>query len=351
MRLSLNENSGADVFVCPEMLEGVSVMKKFLSLLVCVGMALTLLAGCAGKSAGKSGASKTYKVAVVQLVDNDAFTEMIRSFENKMRTLGYGEDKMTFDLKNAQGDMATLNSICAKLKTSSDYDLIAAIATPAAQAVVSQEPKAPVMFVSVTDPVGAGILSDMKKPDKNATGTSNIIPVDQIFTLAKKLTPSIHTVGILYSSGEKNAVVNAKKAKDYLGQNGFACTETTVTNSSEVQQAAQSMAGKVDAIFVPVDSTVQSAMTQVAEAANARHIPIYGSDPVMVKSGALACVSVSNTQLGERSAEMADEILRGKKVSQVPAEALTQYQYVVGKQAAQVLGVTPPSDGSVTLLG
>ena len=340
---------GQALFVCPERQKGWLVMKKILSLILCAGLALTLLAGCAGKST--SGKSKTYKVAIVQLVDNDAFSEMIQSFEEKMRALGYTEDKMTFDVKNAQGDMATLNSICAKLKTTSDYDLIVPIATPAAQAVVSQEPKAPVVFISVTDPVGAGILADMKKPDKNATGTSNIIPVDQIFTLAKKLTPSIKSVGILYSSGEKNAVFNAQKAKDYLSKNGYNVTETTITNSSEVQQAAQSLANKVDAIFVPVDSTVQSAMTQVAAAANARHIPIYGSDPVMVKSGALACVSVSNTQLGERSAEMADEILKGKKVSQVPAEALSQYQYVVGNKAAQVLGITLPSDGSVTAIG
>ena len=89
----------------------------------------------------------------------------------------------------------------------------------------------------------------------------------------------------------------------------------------EVQQAAQSLAGKVDAIYIPIDSTVQSAMAQVVEAANAAGIPVYGSDPVMVKSGALACVSVSNTQLGERSAEMAYDILNGKDVSEVPAEA------------------------------
>lgn len=322
-------------------------MKKILTVLVCVTMALGMLAGCSGKPA--SGKGKTYRVAIVQLVDNSSFTEMAQSFEKKMRALGYGEDKMTFDIKNAQGDTSTLNSICAKLKNS-DYDLVTTIATPAAQAVVSQELKAPVVFISVADPVGSGILSDMAKPDKNATGTSNVIPVDQIFTLAKKLTPSIKNVGLLYSSGEKNAVLTAKKAKDYLTKNGYGCTETTVTSSAEVQQAAQSLSTKVDAIFVPADSTVQSAMTQVVAAATARHIPVYGSDPVMVQSGDLACVSVSNTQLGERSAEMADEILGGKKVSQVPAEAISQYQYVVSKKAAQALGITLPSDGSVTVL-
>lgn len=338
-------------------------MKKFPLFLLGAAVSASLFAGCAGTPSGSSpssapagsassasASSKTYKVAIVKLVDNDAFTQMIDAFESKMRALGYTQDKMAFDLKNAQGDMSTLNSICAKVK-GSGYDLIVPVATPAAQAVVNQSPQAPVVFISVTDPVGAGILSDMKKPDKNATGTSNIIPVDKIFGLAKKLTPSIKRIGILYSSGEKNAVLTAQKAEKYLGSNGYQVSVTTVTNSSEVQQAAQSLAAKVDAIYVPTDSTVQSAMTQLVEAADARKIPVYGSDPVMVKSGDLACVSVSYPQLGDRAAEMADEILKGKSVSEIPAEALTDYQYVVSRKAAQTLGVTLPGDSSLTVLG
>src|SRR5699024_8849124 len=160
------------------------------------------------------------------------------------------------------------------------------------------------------------------------------VPVDQIFTLAKTLTPSVKNIGILYCSGEQNAVQTAEKAKAYLSANGFTYQEVIVTNSGEVQQAAQSLAADVDAIYIPIDSTVQTAMAQVVEAANAKKIPVYGSDPVMVQSGALACVSVSNTQLGEKSAEMADEILRGKKVSEVPAVAMEEFQYVIGKAAA-----------------
>ena len=87
------------------------------------------------------------------------------------------------------------------------------------------------------------------------------------------------------------------------------------------------------------------------EAAGNAGIPVYGSDPVMVKSGALACVSVSNTQLGQRSAEMADEILRGKAVSEVPAEAMSDYNYVVSQAAADALNITLPEDGSVTIIG
>ena len=243
-------------------------MKKLVCM-ICVGMMMVMLAaGCAEQKKGD-----TYKVAIVQLVDNSAFSEMISAFENKMRELGYTEDKMTFEVKNAQGDMSTLNSICAELKNA-DYDLIVPIVTPAAQAVVNQELSVPAVFISVTDPVGAGIMSSMDAPDKNATGTSNIVPVDEIFALAKQLTPEIQHIGVLYCTGEKNAVLTVEKAKAFFDANEYTYEEVTVANSSEVQQAAQLLAGKVDAIYVPIDSTVQSAMAQVVEAANKAGIPV-----------------------------------------------------------------------------
>lgn len=326
--------------------------KRIAALLMSVS--LLALTACGGESTttdestNQTANTDAAKVAIVQLVDNDAFTEMIDSFENKLTELTGGA--ATFEVKNAQGDMSTLNSIASELKTA-DYDLIVPIVTPATQAVVNAGVEAPVVFISVTDPVSAGVMSDMEAPDKNATGTSNIVPVDEIFTLADKLTPDMQSVGILYCSGEQNAVLTAAKAKAYLESVNMEYEEVTVASSNEVQQAAQSLAGRVDAIYIPIDSTVQSAMPQVVEAATAAGIPVYGSDPVMVQSGALACVSVSNTQLGERSAEMAYEILQGKAVPEVPAEALDTFQYVCSQAAADALHITLPTDDSVTVIG
>lgn len=331
-------------------------MKKAISILLALVLMLGVFTACGNTTTGSDAAGtspqdtdKVYKVAVVQLADNGAFTEMREAFIARMRELGYDEAKMTFDIKNAQGDQSNLQTICAGLK-GSDYDLVVSIVTPATTAVVNQELEIPVVFISVTDPVASGILTTMEAPDKNATGTSNIVPVDCIFTLAKELTPNVKNIGILYCSGEQNAVQTADKAKAYLDANGYTYKEVTVANSAEVAQAAQSLAGDVDAIYIPVDSTVQAAMTEVVKAATDRKIPVYGSDPVMVQSGALACVSCSNTQLGQKSAEMADEILRGKAVSEVPATALDEFQYVISSATAEALGITVPEGGNYVVM-
>ena len=330
-------------------------MKKLVSILMALMLVLGVCTACGGET-GTTGETtprdtdNTYKVAIVQYADNAAFQEMREAFISRMRALGYDEAMMSFDIQNAQGDQSMLASITQTV-CNGDYDLIVPIVTPATISVVNGEPECPVVFISVTDPVASGILTTMEAPDKNATGTSNIVPVDQIFTLAKQLTPSVQNIGILYCSGEQNAVQTAEKAKTYLSENGFTYREVTVANSSEVQQAAQSLVSDVDAIYIPIDSTVQTAMAQVVEAANAAKIPVYGSDPVMVQSGALACVSVSNTQLGERSAEMADEILRGAAVSSVPAEALDEYQYVISRSAAETLNITVPEGDNYQVIG
>ncbi|MBS5450840.1 MAG: ABC transporter substrate-binding protein [Coriobacteriia bacterium] len=297
------------------------------------------------------GTLDSIKVAFVQLVDNDAFVRMIDGFKTGMKKAGYEEGvNATFDVKNAQGDTPTLNSIAIDLKNA-DYDVVVPIATPAAQACANAGLSCPVVFISVTDPVAAGIMEALDKPTLGVTGTSNVIPVDEIFKLADQLkTKDIATYGLLYCTGETNAVATIAKAKAYLDGEGKKYEEATVANSSEVAQAAAQLASKVDLIYIPVDSTVQAAMPQVVDAAAKAGIPVYGSDPVMVRSGALACVSVSNEELGERSAQMAVEITNGTPVEQVPAVTFDTFTPVVNKATAEALGVTLPDDGSMQIV-
>lgn len=99
--------------------------------------------------------------------------------------------------------------------------------------------------------------------------------------------------------------------KNNLDDQGLSYKEAVVTNSSEVQQAAQSLAGEVDAIFVPNDSVIQSAMPMVTEVARDAKIPVYGSSAVMVDSGAFATIAISDTEIGAQTADMALEYLNG----------------------------------------
>ena len=290
-------------------------------------------------SAGKDH----YNVGIIQLIDNGAFSDMRDGFMKELADKGYGEEKVTFDYKNAQGDATNLNSICQEM-VDGDVDLIAAIATPAAQAIVNMETDIPVVFISVSNPTGAGIITDMAKPDKNATGTSNAIPVNEIFDLADKLTPGCKTYGFLYNTSEINSVSTVENAKAYLDSVGLSYEEAVVTNSSEVQQAAQSLAGKVDAIFVPNDSVIQSAMPLVSEVSRDAKIPVYASSATTVASGAFATIAISDEEIGRISGDMAVQSMEGTPVSDIPAIVVPASSTVINQDAADALGITFSND-------
>ena len=320
------------------------------AILTCFLLAVAMW-GCSSSSSNSGGSSQTtegskdkaVKVCFVEIADNDAFQTMMDGFKTGMADAGY--TNVTYDTKNAQGDSSTLNQIAAQLKNS-DYDVIVPIATPPAQACANAGISKPMVFMSVTDPVNAGITSSLEAPDKGMTGTTNFADVEAIFTAAEELKSDILSkkVGIIYCSSDKNAQVTAEQAETYLKGRGIESEIKTVTNSSEVQQAGQTLASECGSIFVPADSIVQVAMAQLTEVATKAGIPVLGTDPVMTETGALESVSCTNDNLGAETAKLADELISGKSVSEVPVNVLPSSDKSVNKATAEALGIEIPTD-------
>ena len=320
-----------------------TIFKKLTAVAALLALTLSLTACGGGVDASSSATpagDKTYKIGIIQLVENGAFEDMRRSFEAEMEK-EYGAGKVGFVEKSAQGDASNMNTIAQEM-AGGGYDLVATIATPASQAFVNQKSDTPQVFIAVSQPVKAGLLSDMKKPDKNATGTQNPIPVEGIFNLAKELKPDIKTVGILYSANEVNSNATAKDAKAQLEKMGLKAVERTVSNPSEVKQTADSLAAETDAIFVPNGGLIQDAIALVVDAANAHKIPILGSSKVMVDGGALLSVAIDDVDTGAQSARLAIEVLNGKAVADVPAIAINGDMVDVNMAAAEKLGISIP---------
>ncbi|MBS5915192.1 MAG: ABC transporter substrate-binding protein [Clostridiales bacterium] len=318
-----------------------TIFKKLAAVAALLALTLSLTAcGVDAFSSATPAGDKTYKIGIIQLVENGAFEDMKKGFKAEMEK-EYGAGKVEFVEKSAQGDASNMNTIAQEM-AGGGYDLVATISTPASQAFVNQKSDTPQVFIAVSQPVKAGLLSDMKKPDKNATGTQNPIPVEGIFNLAKELKPDIKTVGILYSANEVNSNATAKDAKAQLEKMGLKAVERTVSNSSEVKQTADSLAAETDAIFVPNDSLIQDAIALVVDAANAHKIPILGSSKVMVDGGALLSVAIDDVDTGAQSARLAIEVLNGKAVADVPAIAINGDMVDVNMAAAEKLGITIP---------
>lgn len=312
-------------------------MKKRLAVILAAIMAAAAVIGITGCGNSKSDSDK---IGVLYMIENSAFEDMKDGIVNELKANGYDN----IDIQCAQGDATTLQTIAQNMADGS-YKAVFTIATPATQAMVNQECDTPTFFCAVSAPTAAGVITDMEKPDKNATGTSNAIPIDDIFAFADKLTPEINTWGFIYCTSEDNSVDTVNSAKEYCDSNNIPYEEVTVTNSSEVQQAAETLADKVDGIFIPNDSVVQSAMTTVTEVARDKKIPVYGSSATMVLSGAFATIAISDTEIGKLTAQMGLEYLKdGKAVTDIPSVVVPATDTVINQTTLDALGIELPDD-------
>ena len=329
--------------------------KALTSSTVVVALLIAILSfSCEKKSeaiAVTTGTQNKLQIALVQLSQNPSFTDMQEGFIAGMQELGYDSDKVEYLQYDAGGSISTLHHILNSLE-SQKVDLLVPLVTSVTQAAVSKELDIPIIFISVTDPVEAGIMASLQSPDKNATGTCNVVPMEELFILAKTLTPHIRSVGILYDPSLPNSVITVNRAKQYLGTAGFVVAEAIVTNSSEVQSAARTLATVADAIYVPIDSTILSAISQVVDIALEKGKPVYGSAPSMVASGALASVSVSEWETGRQTAALAHLYFEGTPIEQIPAKIVDNFLYTVNEDTAKALNITIPahSDAPVQLV-
>lgn len=337
-------------------------MKKITFAAAFLALSVSLLSGCSqsapaapstsadassGSSASASASSaapasgEAKKIGIVQIVEHTSLNQIRESFMAEMTALGYGEDKAVIEYANASGDQSNLNSICQKF-AGDRKDLIIAIATPSAQSAAAAAPNIPLIFSAVTDPVAAKLVTNPAAPEGNISGTSDAIPVDQVFSLMKQLTPDVKTIGMVYNLGEVNSVSVIEQAKQYCDANGLKYVEATVTNSSEVQQAAQSLVGKCEAFYTPIDNTVASAMAAYAEVARQAKLPIYTGADSMVIDGGFATVGIDYTLLGKQTAQMAIKALEGTPMKDLPVETLSNFSTILNKTTAEMIGVTIP---------
>lgn len=312
-------------------------MKKLFVMILTIAM-LGTFAACGNDTPANNDTEGTYNVGLLQLVEHPSLDEIRNAIETEIDTAGYG-DIINIDFVSGQNDTSTMNTIAQKFVANED-DAIIAIATPAAQSVAAATSEIPIIFSAITDPVAAELVSNLDAPDGNVTGVSDYIDVAAIFNLANELTPEVKSYGFIYNMGEVNSVSVIEDAKAYLDAQGIPYTEAFVTNIGEVTTAAQSLVGKVDALFLPIDNTVASAMSNVADIAIQNGIPVYVAADSMVHDGGLATAGVNYTQLGKQTAQMLIRILiNGEAIADNPVEVLTEYSVTVNEETAAALGI------------
>lgn len=300
---------------------------------------LTLLAATAMATTAHA---KGVTVAVTAIVEHPALDAARDGVKDALAEAGFKEgENLKFVYQSAQGNPATAAQI-ARQFVGEGPDVIVPISTPSAQAVVSATRDIPIVFTAVSDPVGAQLVKDMEKPGGNVTGLSDMSPVVEHIKLIKEIMPNLKKLGYLYNSGETNSVSLLAALKEAASAEGIEIVESAATKSAEVKGAAQALSGRADAMYVPTDNTIVSALESAVGVAEESKMPLFTADTDSVKRGALAALGFNYYDVGKQTGEVVVKILNGEKPGDIGVEVAKGTDLVINLSAAKKMGVELP---------
>jgi putative ABC transport system substrate-binding protein len=324
--------------------------KKIVPILsiVCVALAVALvlvLALGVGRQPAEQAPAKVYKIGIAQLGTHAALDAAREGFMEQMEEEGFVEGKnVTYIIRNAEFDSSNYATI-AQYFVSLDVDLIFSIATPMTQACADavEGTDIPVVFAAVTDPVAAGFADNWTVPGGQVTGASDWADVGAQVKLGMDIHPAAK-LGVIYNAGEVNSVVQIDELEKV--QSSLNITDivpATAASTAEVYTAAMSLVGKVDAIWVPSDNTVASAIASVVQVCEDNDIPLFGSDITSIaKGGCISGMGLDYTVNGEEAGKLAALVLEGQDPANIPISTTPMTIVYLCQAAAERMGATIP---------
>ena len=350
--------------------------KKTVAMLMTVAMAATLMTGCGSQaettqsteetttedtaaetdteaseeetteeSTDTAAAGATYKVGIVQYVDDASLNQIEAAIEAELDAKA-AELGVTFDYAdytyNGQADATTLNQIATEL-IASEVDVIVPIATPTAMIMqnATEDNQIPVVFSAVSDPVSAGLVNSLEEPGANITGTSDALNTEAVMDLMFAANPDITKVGLLYNKSEDSSKAPIEAAIAYCEDKGVEVVEKTGTTNDEISLAADALiASGVDAIFTPTDNTVMTAELAIYEKFIDAGIPHYTGADSFALNGAFLGFGVNYEQLGTATADIVAEILvNGADTASYSIVTLDNGIATVNTETAEAIGL------------
>jgi putative tryptophan/tyrosine transport system substrate-binding protein len=295
-----------------------------------------------------TAAATAKKVDIVTMVDTPQLLEVRDGILQGLRDHGYtGGSNISIEFKSAQGSFGTAQQIVRQF-IGEQPDIIVTITTPTSEAAVAATKDIPIVFTTVTDPLKAHLVPTLKHPGGNVSGVSDLVPIARQLDVVKKLVPKLKKLGLVYDPSLPNAVSTVEAIKAAAPTMGFTTIESPAMGLNNVPAAGQSLVGKVDAVFVPNDTTVYAAFEALVKTCQEAKLPLFSAERRSVQRGAVATVGFDFKQIGVKTADMIDKVLKGTKAGDIDVTFMEDEPGSLGlyinKASAEKMGVDIPSE-------
>ncbi len=283
-----------------------------------------------------------YTIGIIQLVQHEALDAASQGFMDAL-TEKLGEENVTFDYQNANGETANCATIVNGF-VSARVDLIMANATPALQAAFNGTETIPVLGTSITDYATALDLDGFDGTTGfNVSGTSDLAPLDQQAQLLNELFPDAKTVGLLYCSAEPNSRYQIDVIEPYLQELGYDTVRLTFSDSNDIASVVTNAVAQADVLYIPTDNTAANNTEVINNIALPAGVPIIAGEAGICAGCGVATLSISYYDLGYVTGEMAYKVLaEGADIAQLPIEYAPNVTRMYNPAICDELGIQIP---------
>jgi putative ABC transport system substrate-binding protein len=288
--------------------------------------------------------NRLLRVGEIKIVSHAALDADEKGFAAGLASGGFkAGENMEFLRRNAQGDMAQAQQLAQGL-VRAKVDLIHAIATPSAQAVMRTGSPIPLVFSSVTDPVRAELVPAGSGPGQktgtHVTGVSDLWPVQLQLQTYAKAVPDAKIWGTIYNPTEVNSLTHVQALKTEARRLGLRLIEATVRHSAEVEAVAQQLGAQVQAMIITSDNTTVVALEAIARVCNERQIGLFAGDVDSVARGAVMAYGLDYFLVGYSAGRKAALVLKGISPGDVPWGPVEKFSLHINLRAARAQGIS-----------
>jgi ABC-type uncharacterized transport system substrate-binding protein len=293
-----------------------------------LSLGLSLIAGAAAvllaTDVRRSGPPEMPRIAILQHASVPVLDDGVRGQIDGLSAKGYRDgETANITVYNAQGEIATANAIAREI-TDGRFDLVITTSTLSLQAVANANKAGRTMHVFgiVADPYVAGVGLDRVDPlahPRHLVGQGILFPVSKVFGTARRMLPSLKTVGVAWDPAQANSRRFVEDARTVCKELGIVLLEAQVENTAGVREATDSLIGRgVQAVWVGGDITVSNAIDTVIAACRQAHIAVFSQLPGDPERGTIFDIGFDNYQAGRACGELAAEILHGADPAAIP---------------------------------
>ncbi len=309
------------------------MMKKMAALVMAI---LVLLSATAM-------ADEQIRIGILQFAEHGSLDNCRTGFIEGLAAEGYVEgENVVFDVQNAQADTSVAAQIADIM--AGKYDMICAIATPAAMAAfnAAEDAGIPVIYTAVSDPISANLANEDGTNPGNITGTSDALPVEAQLKLIRAMMPDATKIGILHTTSETNSDATLALYKELAPQYGFEIIDKGISTGADLPMALDALLPQVDCTTNLTDNTVVSYLAVVLEKSQEYGKPVFGSEIEQVELGCVASEGLEYTELGRQTGKMAARVLSGESAADIPYETISNSYLYVNPEAMAAYGLTLP---------